>query len=275
MVNDSDHLGWEGGARVPDPRTQEWAGTIADPDAVPPGPTSTASIRVAVIDGDETARRSALHAFRSDDRVVVAEAVSTLAELGDLPSDRPIVVVLDPFPSPRKHGMLDDADTWGPRLIETVLGLGIDARVLVLTTVTEQEAVIAALRSGASGYVLKSLPRFDLVHAALTVGGERPAILDPTLLARWFALIRSHADVIRAIEERPGRVFRRAEQHIIDELDAGHSAPEIVAGTGLSPATVNRHLSSLASKYGLLGAPPARRRPEQTLIPPQTGTFEY
>lgn len=260
MVNDAGHaLWWEGGARVPDPRAEGWLGNAVDAKAVDatavdlsaaaaPGTTSTASIRVVIVDSDETARAAALECFGSDHRIGQVHAVSTLGDLRDLPSNRSHVIVVDPFPATRTGATLGTAGSYGAALIEAILRLRSDARILVLTTVAEHEAVIATLRAGASGYVLKSLSRSDLIHAVLTVGGDTPAILDPTLLGRWFALIRSHAGVGRGVDER--HACRRTEQGIAEGLGTGRAGAPFGAQAGMPSATVTRQLESLASKYG-------------------------
>ena len=56
-------------------------------------------------------------------------------------------------------------------------------RVLVLTTFGEDEYLYAAMRAGASGFLLKDSPRAALLHAVRTVA-DGSALLDPALTRR-------------------------------------------------------------------------------------------
>lgn len=128
------------------------------------------------------------------------------------------------------------------------------ARVLVLTTFGHDEYVIAALRAGASGFILKDATPEELTHAVRVVAaGESllaPAVTT-TLLARVLPNLGSAAprgDLDRA--ERLSELTER-EVEVLRLIATGRSNAEIAAMLYVSEATVKTHVSHILSKLGL------------------------
>ena len=134
----------------------------------------TAPVRVLVAD-DQTMIREGLRMIldAQPDIEVVAEAGDGAAALREAALHRPDVVLMDI----RMPGMD------GLRATERLLRSGSDARVLVLTTFGHDEFLYAAMRAGASGFLLKDSPRAQLVHAVRTVA-DGASLLDPVLTRR-------------------------------------------------------------------------------------------
>lgn len=125
-------------------------------------------IRVVVVE-DETLVRDGLVAIVSaaDDLEVVGSAANGEEALRCVASTSPDVVLMD-----LRMPVLDGIDA-----TTRLVARGDAARVLVLTTVETDEAVLDAFRAGASGFVLKSSPRVELWHA--------PSARSPTAARCW------------------------------------------------------------------------------------------
>jgi DNA-binding NarL/FixJ family response regulator len=110
-----------------------------------------------------------------------------------------------------------------------------------------EEFLFEALRSGASGYVLKSAAEHDLVtacHAALR--GE--PFLYPNALR---ALIRDHLERTRRGEAGLAGPLTPRETEVVKLIAEGHTSREIGRLLNISDKTVERHRASVLEKLGL------------------------
>jgi DNA-binding NarL/FixJ family response regulator len=125
---------------------------------------------------------------------------------------------------------------------------GVDARVLVLTTFDLDEYVYAAVRAGASGFLLKDAPREQLVTAVRTVArGE--ALLAPAVTKRLierFVDRPAPAEVAPALAELSPR-----ELEVLRLLARGLSNAEIAAELVVGEATVKTHVARILRKLDL------------------------
>ena len=118
------------------------------------------------------------------------------------------------------------------------------ARVLVITMSDTDDAVIAAMRAGARGYVVKGAGRDELLHAIRTVasGGAvfSPAVADR--LGSWFS----------GLAARPGRELfpelTDREREVLELLARGYDNPRISRTLVLSDKTVRNHVSTILAK---------------------------
>jgi DNA-binding NarL/FixJ family response regulator len=120
-------------------------------------------------------------------------------------------------------------------------------RVLILSMHDNEEFLFEALRSGASGYVLKSAAEHDLVtacHAALR--GE--PFLYPNALR---ALIRDHLERTRRGETGLEGPLTPRETEVVKLIAEGHTSREIGALLNISDKTVERHRASVLEKLRL------------------------
>ena len=125
-----------------------------------------------------------------------------------------------------------------------------DCRVIMLTTYDRDDYVYDALYAGASGFLLKSVRRDDLVHAVRVVAAGE-SLLAPKVTSRLIAdLIRSRP---RAGSQPARRldVLTARERATLDLLGRGLSNAEIAAALTLSEHTVKTHVSNVLSKLDL------------------------
>jgi DNA-binding NarL/FixJ family response regulator len=122
---------------------------------------------------------------------------------------------------------------------------GVDARVLILTTFDLDEYVYAAVRAGASGFLLKDAPREQLVTAVQTVArGE--ALLAPAITQRLierFVARPPASEVAPALGELSAR-----ELEVLQLVARGLSNAEIAAELVVGEATVKTHVARVLRK---------------------------
>ena len=123
-------------------------------DPVPP------VVRAFLVDDHEVVRRGVAEVLEDDPGITVAGEAGSCAEaLARVPAVRPDVVLLDM--------RLPDGD--GADLCRRLLERAPALRCLVLTSYSEQDALDAAVRAGAAGFLLKQVRGPALVSAVLTV----------------------------------------------------------------------------------------------------------
>jgi DNA-binding NarL/FixJ family response regulator len=122
------------------------------------------------------------------------------------------------------------------------------ARVLVVTTFDADEFVFAALRAGASGFLLKDALPDELVSAVRVVaaGGGLLAPSVTSRLIEQFARIPSPADGPKTLEELTER-----ELEVLVLVARGLSNAEIAGALHVAEATVKTHVGRMLSKLGL------------------------
>ena len=197
-------------------------------------------IRVLVAD-DQTMVREGLRLILDSqpDIDVVAEAGDGQAALRAVAEHAPDVVLMDI----RMPGMD------GLQATERLVRAGSTARVLVLTTFGHDEYLYAAMRAGASGFLLKDSPRHQLVHAVRTVA-EGSALLDPALTRRLIEDWVRRPPPSAGTPEQLSRLTPR-EREVFEQLARGRSNAEIAADLVLSETTVKTHVSRVLAKLEL------------------------
>ncbi|RJL29976.1 response regulator [Bailinhaonella thermotolerans] len=123
-----------------------------------------------------------------------------------------------------------------------------DVRVLMLTMFDLDSYVFAALRAGASGFLLKDTPPADLL-AAIRVVAAGDGLLAPRLTRR---LIQEFARLPAAPDLASARLdgVTPREREVLALIARGLSNPEIAAHLHLSVATVSTHIGHLLAKLG-------------------------
>jgi DNA-binding NarL/FixJ family response regulator len=136
-------------------------------------------------------------------------------------------------------------------------------RVLILTTFDLDEYVYAAIRAGASGFLLKDSPPEDLLEAIRVIAAGN-ALLAPSVTR---TLIEEFAKQIapNAVDEGILELITPREREVLCCIARGRSNSEIAEDLHMSAATAKTHVSRLLSKLG------ARDRAQLVVIAYETG----
>jgi DNA-binding NarL/FixJ family response regulator len=133
-----------------------------------------------------------------------------------------------------------------------IVQAGLAARILMLTTFDLDEYVYAALRAGASGFVLKDAVPADLL-AAIRAVASGDAVLAPAVTRRLIAAFSPHLPAPgrgTLIEELLSDLTDR-EREVLMELARAHPNGEIARRLHISEATVKVHVGRVLTKLNL------------------------
>jgi DNA-binding NarL/FixJ family response regulator len=121
--------------------------------------------------------------------------------------------------------------------------------ILMLTTFDIDEYVYEALRAGASGFLLKDVPRATLIDGVRTVAAGE-SLLAPAITRK---LIERFVSGPLVTDERPAEMalLSGREQDVLMRIARGRSNAEIAAELFLSEATVKTHVAAVLRKLDL------------------------
>jgi DNA-binding NarL/FixJ family response regulator len=201
-------------------------------------------IRVVLADDQALVRAGFRVLLESaDDIEVVGEAASGEEALEQTRAMRPDVVLMD-IRMPNVDGLE------ATRRISTDPDLS-GVRVLILTTFEVDEYVFEALRSGASGFVVKDMEPAELLQAVRVVA-RGDALLAPGVTRRLIAEFAGRPEQ-RRLASPDLKVLTDREREVMVLVAAGRSNDEIATELFISPATAKTHVSRAMSKLGARG----------------------
>jgi two-component system, NarL family, response regulator DevR len=194
------------------------------------------TVRVFLLDDHEIVRRGVRELLDAeDDLEVVGEAGTAEQALARIPPTRPHVAILDV--------RLPDGN--GVEVCREVRSRHPDVACIMLTSFSDDEALLQAIVAGASGYLLKQLRGTDIVDAVRRVArGE--SLLDT-------AVARRAAEALRREPEEDERLARLTpqERRILTLISKGFTNRQIADEIHLAEKTVKNYVSNLLSKLGM------------------------
>jgi DNA-binding NarL/FixJ family response regulator len=199
---------------------------------------ATPRTRLLLVDDHPFLRLGLVTLFESEPRFQIAGQAGTGAEaLALARATRPDIAIVD-LRLPDAHGAEICRD-----MRSELPGL----RVIVLTSYSDQEAVIMSLLAGAEGYVLKRSDPERLIEAVETVErGE--SLLDPAVTGTVLVKLR---ELISSEAYGPLADLTDAERAILPMVVGGKTNRQIAELRGVKPSTVKDQVSGILGKFQL------------------------
>ncbi|MGZ4545551.1 MAG: response regulator [Blastococcus sp.] len=202
------------------------------------------SIRILLADDQALLRTGFRMILQAQpDLDVVGEAVDGVDAVRQVATLRPDVVLMDV-----RMPVMD-----GVQATAAIAAAGGTSRVLVLTTFDLDEYAFAALRAGASGFLLKDVPPAELAGAIRAVAAG-DAVVSPRITRTLLDRVPLHTPGPLDSASRPDAVLAALtdrEREVFGEVARGLSNAEIAARLVLSEATVKTHITRLLAKLRL------------------------
>ncbi|MFN8556227.1 MAG: response regulator transcription factor [Dehalococcoidia bacterium] len=195
-------------------------------------------VRVLLVDDHEIVRvglRAVLDA--EPDLRVVGEAADGTAAVRQAEALHPNVVLMDVRMGP----------TDGITACREIKSLLPETGVLMLTSFGADEAVIAALMAGASGFLLKNAARADLVRAVRAVAAGQ-SLLDPAVTRH---VTRRLVELAAQVEPPELAALSAREREVLALVAQGLTNHGIAERLVISDATARNHVSHILEKLGL------------------------
>jgi DNA-binding NarL/FixJ family response regulator len=204
-----------------------------------PSPAMSGKVSVCLVD-DQTLVRQGIRSLLelSDDIRIVGEAADGTQALDLIPQTKPDVVLLDM----RMPGMS------GLDVLNALAARGDLPPTIILTTFDDDQLVLAGLKAGARGYLLKDVSLEQLVNAvkAVASGGS---LVQPVVTQRLLAGLERMQNEFTSLD-RPDPLTER-ETEILRLMAGGYSNKEIANSLGVAEGTVKNHVSNILSKLGV------------------------
>ncbi|WP_405166687.1 response regulator transcription factor [Nocardia sp. NBC_01499] len=194
-------------------------------------------VTVFLVDDHHIVRRGVADLIDAEtDLEVIGEAGNVSQAMARIPALRPDVVVLDV--------RLPDGN--GIELCRDLLNQHPELRCLILTSFTDEQAMLDAILAGASGYVVKDIGTLELVDAIREVGAGR-SLLDNRAAAALMAKLRDEASA----KTGPLASLTDQERTLLDLLGEGLTNRQIAGRMFLAEKTVKNYVSRLLAKLGV------------------------
>jgi DNA-binding NarL/FixJ family response regulator len=195
---------------------------------------------VLLVDDDGLMRAGLRAVLSTDDRLqVVGEAADGREAIAATRRLAPRVVLMDV--------RMPDMD--GITATREIVRLAPEARVLMLTTFSDDDYVLGALRAGASGFMLKRTQPEELIAAIHTIAAGE-SLLSPTVTTTVIDRLAREPEPDPAVG-RKLRLLTPRERDVLLLIARGLTNAEIAASLQVEESTVKTHVKRILSKLNL------------------------
>ncbi|WP_027409826.1 response regulator [Anoxybacteroides tepidamans] len=195
------------------------------------------SIKVLIVDDHHVVRRGLMFFLKTQkDIQIIGEATNGEEAVRLVNERRPDVVIMD-LVMPVMDGV---------EATKKIKETSPDTKVLILTSFSDQDHVIPAIRAGASGYQLKDIEPDQLVAVIRSIHrGESQ--LHPKVASH----VMTHLYQGEKKEEQLLEELTKREKEVLAEIAKGKSNKEIAASLMITEKTVKTHVSNILAKLNL------------------------
>ena len=196
-------------------------------------------ISVVLVDDQTLVRQGVRNLLELSDSIrVVAEAADGVQAIELIPRLKPDVVLLD-MRMPNLSGL---------DVLKTLTARGQLPPTIILTTFDDDQLVLAGIKAGARGYLLKDVSLEQLVNAIQTVA-DGGSLVQPAMTQRLLSGLEGlHTSFVSLDQPDP---LTERETEILRLMAGGFSNKEIANSLGVAEGTIKNHVSNILSKLGV------------------------
>jgi two-component system, NarL family, response regulator DevR len=209
--------------------------------------------RIMIVDDHEVVRLGMHAAFEAEpDLAVVGEASNGAEALAKMPVLDPQLILMDV--------RMDKMN--GIEACREIKSQYPDVRILMITSYTDDDAVISSILAGASGYLLKHVSRADLLRSI-------------RLVATGHSLIDTNTakQAMERLTQIPGHELTEREREVLTLVARGYTNKQIADTLFITEKTARNHVSHILDKLGLSRRSEAAAfAVEHKLVPPRDAT---
>ena len=206
--------------------------------------------RIMIVDDHEMVRlgmRAALEA--EPDLTVIGEASNGAEALAKMPVLDPQVILMDV----RMEKMN------GIEACREIKSRNPDVHILMITSYTDEDAMISSILAGASGYLLKHVSRADLLRSIRQIASGH-SLIDS----------RTAQQAMERLTQVPGSELTEREREVLTLVARGYTNKQIADTLFVSEKTARNHVSHILDKLGLSRRSEAAAfAVEHKLVPPR------
>lgn len=196
-------------------------------------------IKVMLVDDQNLVRKGVRSLLELSAEIeVVAEAADGGEAVRTIPEVGPDVVLLD-MRMPEMSGL---------EVLLALSAAGTLPPTIILTTFDDDELVLAGIKAGARGYLLKDVSLEELVNAVKTVA-QGGSMVKPAVTQRLLKGLENLKTDFYSLD-RPDPLTER-ETEILRLMAGGYSNKEIANSLGVAEGTIKNHVSNILSKMGV------------------------
>ena len=207
-------------------------------------------IRIMIVDDHEVVRLGMRAAFEAEpDLTVVGEASNGAEALAKIPVLDPQVILMDV----RMEKMN------GIEACREIKSRNPDLQILMITSYTDDDAMISSILAGASGYLLKHVSRADLLRSIRQVASGH-SLIDPNTAKQ----------AMEHLSHLPGSELTEREREVLTLVARGYTNKQIADTLFVTEKTARNHVSHILDKLGLSRRSEAAAfAVEHRLVPPR------